>query len=240
MGDEQLLGEKAVPDGPTILSKDGILSLDMSTTQEDFSKNPLISSKSLFSINNATGHHDQVNSSDPPFLGPNVSFKSSSNTEIFLTAATKTGSLPCHLRSFLQPMVISEGYKWVVLHGGWTLIPCVNTDKFIPQELIPSNTSPEDPIVEELVDWGDDDDQDYLIEDVADEENFLEDDNIHIEALEDLHPVDSDLSQPDNLINDSVEDEMELNGVGNTENRHNSPLLGAQPACLPLLIPASS
>ena len=46
MGDEQLLGGKAIPDGPTILSKGGILSLDMSTTQEDFSKNPLISSKS--------------------------------------------------------------------------------------------------------------------------------------------------------------------------------------------------
>ena len=137
-------------------------------------------------------------------------------------------------------MVIPEGYKWVVLHGGWTLIPCANTDKFIPQELIPSNTSPEDPIDEELVDWGDDDDQDYLIEDVADEENFLEDDNMHIEALEDLHPVDSVLSQPNNLINDSIGDEMELNGAGNTENRHNSPHLGAQPACLPLLVPASS
>ena len=111
----------------------------------------------------------------------------------------------------------------VVLHGGWTLIPCVIIDKFIPQEQIPSSISPEDPIDEELVDWGDNDDQDYLIEDVADEENFLEDDNIHIEALEDLHPGDSVLSQPDNLINDSVGDEMELNGAGNTENRHNSP-----------------
>ena len=112
MGDEQLLGEKAIPDGPIILSKDGILSLDLSTTQEDFSKNSLISSKSLFSINSATGHHDQVNSSDPPFLGPSISSKSSSNTEISLTAATKTGSLPCHLRSLPPPMVIPEGYKW--------------------------------------------------------------------------------------------------------------------------------
>lgn len=40
-----------------------------------------------------------------------------------IVASAKIGSLPHHLK-FLQPSIpIPEGYTWVILHGGWTLIP---------------------------------------------------------------------------------------------------------------------
>lgn len=71
---------------------------------------------------------------------------------------------------FLPPAIpIPEGYTWVVIHGGWTLIPKVNSDKFVTPDQPPITPTVSDPLDEELVDWDDDeDDQEFLADDFAD------------------------------------------------------------------------
>lgn len=87
-------------------------------------------------------------------------------------------------------MEILEGYKWVVLHGGGTLIPKVNSEKFNLLELTLPNPIPEDPSNEELVDWGDDDDQDFMIEDFTKDITILKANERPLEVLEDLRRLD--------------------------------------------------
>lgn len=77
------------------------------------------------------------------------------------------GTLPIHLKLIPTAIEIPEGYKWGFVHEGWTLIPKINNDKFFAHEArleIPSD--------EELVDQENDEDQDFLAEELADEGLF--------------------------------------------------------------------
>lgn len=92
-------------------------------------------------------------------------------THINKTSSTRF-FLPFHLWTQLPTMETPEGYKWVVLHGDWLLILKEISDKLISSE--PTSSTPqEDPLDEELVDWGEDEDQDILAEGFEDEEICL-------------------------------------------------------------------
>lgn len=85
-----------------------------------------------------------------------------------IIASAKFGTLPDHLK-FLPPSIpIPERYTWVVLHRGWIPIPKVNSDKFSITDNPPIVPTDVDPLNEELVDWGDDDDNDFLEEEFSD------------------------------------------------------------------------
>ncbi|XP_039129471.1 uncharacterized protein LOC120265593 isoform X2 [Dioscorea cayenensis subsp. rotundata] len=87
--------------------------------------------------------------------------------------------LPNHLK-FLPPSIpIPERYTWVVLHRRWTLIPKVLSNKFTPNDQTLTDPPLDDPMDEELVDWGDDEDDQKFVE----EKNFMDKDNV-IEAQE--------------------------------------------------------
>lgn len=95
-------------------------------------------------------------------------------------------SIPYYLRIQPPKMKILEEYKRVILHGGWSLIPSDISNKFILNEpSLPTDTS-KDLLDEELVEWGDDEDQDFLVEDFEDEENFLEEVNPSLEVQDDF------------------------------------------------------
>lgn len=122
--------------------------------------------------------------SGPSPRGSNTLIISTIISEDAPNATMRTRFLPCHPRSLPPPIVIPKRYKWVVLHGRWTFIPCVNTDKFISQ--VP--TLPlEDPLDKELVDWEDDDHQDYLVEDFANNDTIFKADNFPIKDIKELH-----------------------------------------------------
>lgn len=107
------------------------------------------------------------------------------------------------------------------LGWGWTLILSAIFDKFTSRE----HTAP-DPTSREHTtscmgldinlinsNQGDNEDQGYLVEDFANEENFLED-NIPFEAQEDLLQVVSALVQQFDQILDSGEVEIDLDATG--------------------------
>lgn len=101
-------------------------------------------------------------------------------SEKTLSSPVKTmNPLPNHLK-FLPPSIpIPERYTWVVLHRRWTLIPKVLSNKFTPNDQTLTDPPLDDPMDEELVDWGDDEDDQKFVE----EKNFMDKDNV-IEAQE--------------------------------------------------------
>lgn len=107
----------------------------------------------------------------------------------------KDKSLPSHLNSLPPVMEILDGYKWIFVNEGWTLIPSVNIDKFYSLEPSPLMDQVEDPIDDELLDWGDD--KDYPGDEFAEEDQFLEEENftslenVHYSTdMNDVHPTD--------------------------------------------------
>lgn len=90
-----------------------------------------------------------------------------------IVSFAKLGVLASHLKILPHSITISEGFTWVILHGGWTFIPKVNSDKFADFEQSPPQPSPDNPLNEELVDWVDDDDKDYLADDFVDDYTFF-------------------------------------------------------------------
>lgn len=64
---------------------------------------------------------------------------------------SKPGSLPNCLQSLPPSIIIPEGYKWIFIHGRWTLIPSINAEKFYSQDLSPQDAIQEDPTDEEFV-----------------------------------------------------------------------------------------
>lgn len=88
-------------------------------------------------------------------------------------------------------METPKGYKWVVLYGGWTIIPKANSEKFCPSELTLPILIPEDPFDEDLVDWGEDDDQDYMAEDFDYDDTILEVEDTSLDVPEELQSLDN-------------------------------------------------
>lgn len=69
------------------------------------------------------------------------------------------------------------------------MIPCDISNKIILSETSPPGSTTENHIKdEELVNWGDDE-EDFIAEDFEDDENFLEDVNLPLEAPEDTLQV---------------------------------------------------
>lgn len=64
----------------------------------------------------------------------------------------KNETLPTHLKLLPPTLPILDGYKWIFIHGGWTLIPSINSDKFYSQDPAPQNIPLDEPFDEELVD----------------------------------------------------------------------------------------
>lgn len=106
----------------------------------------LIDSSTIISSNsNPLYSHDTGNN----FTGLNKdSYKKISNT--FSTSET----IPPHLNLIPPNLVIPEEYKWIFVHGGWTLIPSINFDKFYAHDPSPQKVSSDIPSNDELVDWG--------------------------------------------------------------------------------------
>ncbi|XP_039120359.1 uncharacterized protein LOC120256756 [Dioscorea cayenensis subsp. rotundata] len=152
----------SVPIIPNVdLSRDKFPSSTISITQENVSPQlPIPAPEDFNTI-----------PSDDNLLKPNISPTYSSQ----IIASAKYGTLPDHLK-FLPPAIpIPEGYTWVVIHGGWTLIPKVNSDKFVTPDQPPITPTVSDPLDEELVDWDDDeDDQEFLADDFADVNDISE------------------------------------------------------------------
>lgn len=157
--------------------KAGEVFIDPSITDVDPPRDMLSSSTKLsYQINVNLSHQVSV----PEDIIPSPGDENSHNPVVSPTyssqiiASAKTGSLPDHLK-FLPPSIpIPEGYTWVVIHGGWTLIPKVNSDKFVIPEQPPTAPLAHDPLDEELVDWEDDEEQEFLIDDFADGEDIPE------------------------------------------------------------------
>lgn len=132
--------------------------------------------------------------------------------QLILTSPPKSGTLPTHLKLLPPTLAIPEGYKWIFIHGEWMLIPSVNSDKFYSQDPSPRNISLDNPSDEELVDWGEDEDEDFLTDEIAEDDHFLEEENFiqpknafHIDDLVADQPTDShpDRSRNDKVLNDS-------------------------------------
>lgn len=97
------------------------------------------------------------------------------------TESPQTEALPTHLKLLPPAIPIPEGYKWIFIHGGCTLVPSINSDKFYSQEPSPPTTLLEVPFDEELVDQGDDDD--CPIDEIAEDDQFLIEECLsHLEA----------------------------------------------------------
>lgn len=118
--------------------KPNLTQLDSCIPDSDTSKhNPII----LVKLTNDSG-----------ILSPGIkSLQNLSNTP------KNDGELPNHLKILPPTLEIPKGYKWIFVHGGWTLIPNVNTEKFYLQESSPHNPI-DDFIDDEQLDWGEDED----------------------------------------------------------------------------------
>lgn len=101
--------------------------------------------------------------------------------------STVKHTMSCHLKTQPPKITIPERYKWVILQGGWSLIPCDISDKITSNQSTPPVPilEDQDECVQGTCWWGDDEDQDFLAEDFADEKFFLEEVNLRIEAHED-------------------------------------------------------
>ncbi|KAH7666770.1 Zinc finger CCHC-type protein [Dioscorea alata] len=89
--------------------------------------------------------------------------------------------LPTHLRLLPPTIPIPEGYKWIFIHGGWTLVPSINSDKFFSQDPTPPSTPLEVPSDEELVDWGED--EEFPTDEITEDDHFLSEENLpHLQA----------------------------------------------------------
>lgn len=139
---------------------------------------------------------ETIHSNDPDHLlssGINVSSMVSHQT--IPNSSTSSETLPNHLKYNPPNLVIPDGYKWIFIHGGWTLIPCINTEEFYDQDPSPQKTSLDIPSDEELLDWGEDDD--FLTEEIAEDEHFL-DDTI-------INPSDNDLNSVSQLLDQQTD-----------------------------------
>lgn len=70
---------------------------------------------------------------------------------------TKPGHLPTHLQPLPPAIPIPDGYNWVFIHGGWTLIPSINSEKFYNLDPSPQDDISDDLNDVDLVDWEDGD-----------------------------------------------------------------------------------
>lgn len=63
----------------------------------------------------------------------------------------KSDVLPTHLKSLPPNISIPDGYNWIFVHGGWTLVPTINSGKLFSQDPTPP-ISPLDHSNDELLD----------------------------------------------------------------------------------------
>lgn len=56
---------------------------------------------------------------------------SKDSSQINPNLSSTKGTLPSHLNYNPPTLIIPDGYKWIFVHGGWTLIPIINTINFM-------------------------------------------------------------------------------------------------------------
>lgn len=115
--------------------------------------------------------------------------------------------MPTHLKLLPPTLAIPEGYKWIFIHGGWTLIPSINSDKFYSQDPSSQNISPFNPSDEELVYW--DEDEDFLTNEIIEDDHFLEEENF-TQPESNPHPADLIIDQPNDTLSDQARNGKDL------------------------------